>query len=230
MTANVFWHGIQRDFRANGTPLTIVKSTIKTRTFRSGRKWAFLFFQDNNHVLARIVAAGCKISIFVGITDGCFEGGNYQCVHEEPFISDLLKAAAEPFSYFTDHSSLLVDMEETNRRQHTFYRSRVLHSSGWEFQLQCVLVVPRSPLPRSQYFEQTRIEQEDVEILFPSQRLRLPAHSIEIGSEISEGRELCKLRDFRVRHQVGILAHYYVMRSEPQVAPSDTQNGKAARR
>jgi hypothetical protein len=211
-----FWHSAQQGFRDNRLPLTIVKSTVRTRVFRSSSKWGFLFFQDNNDVLSRIVSAGCKISTFVGINDGCCEGGNYQCVHEEPFISSMLEASAEPLSYFTDHSRLLVDMNETYRRHHTFFRSHVLHRSGWEFQLRSVMVVPSRSVSRSGRFHENRIQREHVEILFPAERTRIPVHSIDIGSESSEGFELSKLTDFRVCHQEGIIAHYHVVRSQPQ--------------
>lgn len=211
-----FWHLIERDFRANAAELTTVKSTIRTRVFKSGSKWGFLFFQDNNDALDRIVSVGCKISIFVGINDGCCEGGNYQCVHEEPFIGKVLAISAELLTYFTDHSSTLVDLHETYRRGHRFFRTRVFHGSGWDFQLQCLLVVPRPFVGRSHSSCGNRISRADVEVLFPLQRLRIPVHEVEIGGVSSEGSELCKLIDFRLRHHVGIIAQYQVYKMQPQ--------------
>lgn len=52
-----FWQGIAEYFRRHGEPLQLVKATVRTRVSRCGEKWAFLFFQDNNEVLARIQAS-----------------------------------------------------------------------------------------------------------------------------------------------------------------------------
>lgn len=135
-----FWEGIEADFRRHGQPLQLVKATVRTRVFRCGEKWGFLFFQDNNEVLARIQAAKWRISYFVGICDGCREGGNYECVHASPFLGKLLAAAAMPLMYFADHSELLSYWR--HQVGHLFFHRQVVHQQRWTFALQDVLVRP----------------------------------------------------------------------------------------
>lgn len=46
------------EFSRNEVPLTLYKATPSVRVARSGGKWVFLFFLDNNAVLERIAGAG----------------------------------------------------------------------------------------------------------------------------------------------------------------------------
>ena len=75
--------------------------------FESKGKQGMLFREDNNQTLQRLAGAGLVVHHFVGICDGCREGGNQECVHERPFLSRLLPLCANGARYFTDHSSPL---------------------------------------------------------------------------------------------------------------------------
>ena len=67
-------------------------------------QWGILFFEDNNIVLDRIRRYGGQINYFIGIKDGCGEGGNYQCVNEPPFLNKVLDCMADVgMTYITDH-------------------------------------------------------------------------------------------------------------------------------
>ena len=217
-----FWRQIQDEFHERKVPLALVESTERTRVFRSGQKHAFLFFQDNNDALDRIKRAGWKVSTFVGIRDGCCEGGNHECVHAEPFLSRLLNAIAEPTSYFADHSELLEDHGETIRRQHTFFRTCMLHSSGWEFRLRCVLVIPASVSCDSHQagFLTDDIARREVEAFYPSRGQDAPSFAIRPGTPEASACELLKLAEFRTYHNEGIIAHYDVHMPQ-QDAPAD---------
>ena len=135
-----FWDNFQRGFARRGLFPVLEISTVKTRVFRFGRKRGFLFFQDNNEVLARIAAAGWKINSYVGICDGCCEGGNYECVHDDPFLSKLLDTAAEEgMDYITDHSRLLCGNDSMHQSNVEDFRRTVGLPSGWDFALQSIL-------------------------------------------------------------------------------------------
>jgi hypothetical protein len=109
-----FWYKIKAD-GPMGRSLILVASTVRTRVFRVGEKLGFLFFQDNNEVLARIRRTMRVVRCFVGINDGCREGGNYECVHSRPFLHSLLSASAEDLVYITDHSEYLGQERRTRR-------------------------------------------------------------------------------------------------------------------
>ena len=152
----LFWLEVQKDFRANGLDPRLYKATTSTRVFQCSGKWAFVFFQDNNDVLRRIVRAGHQLGLFVGIRDGCSEGGNYECVHNNPFLSRVLEASADEFSYFSDHSSVLQD---DRRRGHTSFRPTYSNDSGWVFSLLAVLVIRTGHSPPLQI--------DDLEVFCP---------------------------------------------------------------
>jgi hypothetical protein len=194
-----FWAQICRDFRRNDIPMVLVKATARTRLFRSGDKWGFLFFHDNNEALARIAASGWKIDLLVGINDGCSEGGNYECVHEDPFLGKLLLTAANPMTYFTDHSARLVDPEKSRLREHTFFLPRMTHSSGAEFLLQR-LIVKTNAVGRTG--RQLRIHH-------PAQHQHAAAPSPAVLTDTGADAELLKLSAFR-RKGTGVIAAYQV--------------------
>lgn len=98
------WSRIQADFRRHGRPLELVARGPDFVQFRSAGKTGLLFWEDNNLVLDRLQRAGLKVHHFVGICDGCCEGGNYECVHDLPFVTRLLRVAADGMRYSTDHS------------------------------------------------------------------------------------------------------------------------------
>lgn len=107
-------------------PLTLTYSTVRTRVFQYGNKWGVLFFQDNNEVLQRIVQSGYRLSAFVGIRDGCAEGGNYECVNEMPFLGKVLSASMDGMDYFTDHSSILEEPEKSFQGiDHRWFRKSI---------------------------------------------------------------------------------------------------------
>jgi hypothetical protein len=131
-----FWNEIEAEGQTMGKPLTLEASTVGTRVFRVGEKLGFLFFRDNNEVLARIRRTLRVVHCFVGINDGCREGGNYECVHSRPFLYSLLSASAADLVYITDHSEYL--------GSHTRFRPRryvpVSDDEGYDFSLNSVFV------------------------------------------------------------------------------------------
>ena len=100
-----FW----QKFKSNLPPnIVLVGSTNLARVFRLDDKWGFLFFQDNNEALLRIMKSFNKISAFIGICDGCAEGGNYECVNDANFFKKVLFLMnPKGMTYLTDHSGLL---------------------------------------------------------------------------------------------------------------------------
>lgn len=100
------------ELRAAAPRLRRQRSTVRTRVCRYGRKWVFLFFQDNNEVFKRIVDAGLSISCFVGVNDGCAEGGNYECVNKPPWLKKVFAAMKkEGGLYVTDHAFFYFNRE-----------------------------------------------------------------------------------------------------------------------
>ncbi len=136
-----FWDEIEAESKTVGKPLTLVASTVRTRVFSIREKLGFLFFQDNNEVLARIRAAMRAIDCFIGINDGCCEGGNYECVHSRPFLHKLLSASAEKLVYITDHSEYM-GCHTSFRQRFSVYAS---DDDGYDFTLNSVLVKHENP-------------------------------------------------------------------------------------
>jgi hypothetical protein len=100
-----FWQGFRRSIRNR---VSLIASTVRTRVFQVGNKIGFLFFQDNNEVLERIKNSGNRISCFVGICDGCSEGGNYECVNNFEFLDKVISLInPSGMIYLTDHSEFL---------------------------------------------------------------------------------------------------------------------------
>lgn len=98
------WSTIRADFARHRRPLELVARGRDFVLFRSGRKTGILLWEDNNLVLDRLHQAGLQVHHFVGICDGCCEGGNYECVHDRPFVRRLIRVAANDMRYSTDHS------------------------------------------------------------------------------------------------------------------------------
>jgi len=98
------WAKVRDDFAHHHRPLELVARGPGFVQFRSGRKTGLLLWEDNNQVLDRLHQAGLQVHHFVGICDGCCEGGNYECVHERPFVRQLMRVAADGMRYSTDHS------------------------------------------------------------------------------------------------------------------------------
>jgi hypothetical protein len=201
-----FWGRMVEEFSRHGVPLKLYKATRSVRVARSGEKWIFLFFLDNNTVLERIGAAGWKIAQFVGFNDGCCEGGNYECVHNAPFLDKLLALMEDGADYFTDHSdTLTLPHPPGSARSHAMYKSHLVHSSGRHLYLSRILIV--------RHDEQSTIGQSIVlrpEVFEPAvgNNANRPSAWREIGE--ASALELQKLSPFRTLHRFGIIAHYHV--------------------
>lgn len=181
-----FWRDFKQGFASSGMRPILEFATVRTRFFRLHDKFLFLFFQDNNQALARIHHAGWQISTFVGICDGCAEGGNYECVHDDPFLSKILATAANGMEYITDHSELLA----TGHAWNPNFRHHVTHPSGWEFTLHSLL------------FEDEQDPQDPYKILRFPEHQRLPAASSDLS--------VARLLPMRRRYGCRMVANYCV--------------------
>ncbi len=101
------WQDILQDFQRRRRDVVLIERSDHHVFFTSGGKAAYLFHEDNNLTLERIKKDYGRVHHFVGICDGCCEGGNYECVHNRPFLSRLLQIAAPNMKYSTDHSEPL---------------------------------------------------------------------------------------------------------------------------
>lgn len=86
----------------------VIASTPDCRVARRGDRWLFLYAEDNGVVLDRLRGADAPITRFVGINDGCREGGNHECVNDRTW----LRAVFDRFPrgrgrYVTDHSPVV---------------------------------------------------------------------------------------------------------------------------
>ncbi len=68
----------------------------------SGDKVIMLPF-DNNKALRILKDYGIKIQCFIGIQDGCIQGGNYECVNNNSFFGRLSPVLDEKVLYLTNH-------------------------------------------------------------------------------------------------------------------------------
>jgi hypothetical protein len=195
-----FWHDVQQDFRGRGLNLQLYKATTSARVFQCAGKWAFLFFQDNNDALKRIVRAGHRVRQFVGIRDGCAEGGNDECIHEDPFLTKLLEASGDGLLYVTNHSSVLAERERSARLGHTSFRCTYRHDSRWVFSLLALLVTRTDRACPSQV--------SDLDVFCPRTRRRYGV----ITDTPSDAASLWKLAPFRISHGEGVIAQYEVRR------------------
>jgi hypothetical protein len=181
-----FWHDFKQGFSCHKVQMIQDSDTIGTRFFRFGDKYGILFFQDNNQTLELIHNAGRKITKFVGICDGCNEGGNYECIHDEPFLSKVLTNAADGMEYITDHSRFLSDYHGGK----TKFSLHAQHHSGWEFTLESLL------------FRDLQDSQDPYKILRFPDRQRIPT----VLSNIS----LARLLPMRENYGSAMLAQYRI--------------------
>jgi len=98
------WDQIEADFVRHRQAVELLDYGWDFIRFRSGDKTGLLLWEDNNDTLDRLQGHGCQVHHFVGICDGCCEGGNRECVHERPFVRRLMRVAADGMRYITDHS------------------------------------------------------------------------------------------------------------------------------
>lgn len=187
--------------------------------FRLGEKWGFFARMDNRMVLDGLRALELKISHFVGMNDGCCEGGNDACVHEEPFLSGMLAVARSPLTYITDHS-LLLKRQPWSRYGYGAdaafslqnYRDQRDYQS-WRFALQNLLVIPRlscDPEASPRNRREMTIDPDDIELLSKVHGQRRPARQIRPGTWGPEAHDLASLWSYRYTH--GRMAQYRVTR------------------
>lgn len=67
---------------------------------------------DNNKTVRILKEQGVKIQCFVGIIDGCGEGGNYECINTNSFFGRLSPILDDKIYYITDHFGGYSKMEE----------------------------------------------------------------------------------------------------------------------
>ena len=213
-----FWGRIVREFASHGVPLTLYKATKSVRVAESRGKWLFLFFLDNNKTLERIAETGWQISQFVGLNDGCREGGNYECVHDEPFLGRLLAGMRDGADYFTDHSDVLTTPNSPrSTRSHALYKSHFLHESGRLLLLSRILII--RGLTRKKAEDNNRSEPE---VFQPPVCREAPSPAAWRSIEESAALELLKMIPFRTLQHTGIIAHYQVA-----AAVAETTAGRA---
>jgi hypothetical protein len=73
--------------------------------FQYGSKWGYFLRIDNNEVIQLIQKMCGHLDIFIGVRDGCEEGGNYECVNKMPFLSKVVCLAPPTgLDLYLDHS------------------------------------------------------------------------------------------------------------------------------
>jgi hypothetical protein len=203
-----FWTQWKAGLKNHGYEVDEVFSTVRTRVFKIEEKWGFLFFQDNNQVLERIRSSGLKIDSFVGICDGCAEGGNYECVHSDPFLGKLLEASSERLDYFTDHSSFLqIPRKPWEFHGRLFFKETARHPSGWNFTLNSLLVrVGQTGTP-----ETSEIDRKLALLSFPEKNRTFLDELTALG-EFHQKHPLAHFSPYRQIYDSGILAHYEALK------------------
>ncbi|MBT9498269.1 MAG: hypothetical protein IV103_13675 [Zoogloea sp.] len=205
------WKRIQAKFIKQKKSIEKIDEAPGYVCFRSQGKTVWIFREDNRLALQRLADQGLKIHHFVGICDGCMEGGNYECVHERPFMSHVLSLAAEGMRYTTDHSRPLQKSwyyGMTNRK----FMSSVLWCDFPEAD-------SRSGL----------CGVESHEIVPPNTRFDLQGVLVKTDGELSvlpKGEfptELARLKAFRTIYDRGILAEYRVEVPAVDDEPSGTR-------
>ena len=201
-----FWAGIVEDFASRGLELSLLYATKTARVARAAEKWIFLFFEDNNRALARIGEAGWKIAQFFSDNDGCLEGGNYECVNEDPFMRKWLGLMENGADYFTTHApSLQRPVLWHSPRTHPSFKAHFLHRSGRHFFLTRLLIRRRPTDPL--FKPEAPSALEIFEPLVPDDTPR-PENWRKIGD--AAGAELAALRPFRTLRDRGMIAHYHL--------------------
>jgi hypothetical protein len=115
---------------ANFPELTLVRSFPEADVYLFEKKLIFMFYADNNRVFALLQKLNLKLSAFVGICDGCSEGGNYECVNSEPWLSKVFAHFLFPHPkrscyYITDHMEVEADVQSiANRHNYQIHEHR----------------------------------------------------------------------------------------------------------
>jgi len=198
---NCRWQDFQACFERHGHAVTLLADTDQYLHFRAGGRPFWVFREDNRQTLGRIADARLKIHHFVGIRDGCMEGGNHECVNERPFLTQLLPLAADGMQYTTDHMPPL---------QLSWERRRKFRSGCWrDF---CLAEPSRSSphsltndcfIPDDMRFDLQGVLVKDGDRLY---ELRAGMHPTALDA----------MRPFRASNGIGILAEYRLHRPHPE--------------
>lgn len=208
-------------FDGEGSPFSWVQRSEDLGSFRLGEKRGFFFRMDNRAVFDIFRAADLTLTHFVGLNDGCCEGGNDACVHDEPFLGRMLSRAASPLCYITDHS-LLLKRKPWSRYGYgddapfslLNFRDQLKYGS-WRFTLKNLLVIPclssdHGAIPRNRRV--MKFQPDDIEILNKALGQRRPARQISPNIWGPEAHDLASLWSLRYTH--GRMAQYTVICKE----------------
>lgn len=76
--------------------------------FETQGKRGYYIFLENNVALEVIRKLTTKLDYFVGVRDGCEEGGNFECTNVPPFLEKIINfCSPEGMSIILDHSDFL---------------------------------------------------------------------------------------------------------------------------
>lgn len=90
--------------RAERSGHRVVHETDAGAVFRTAAGRVTVYVQaENAHALELLRVLGVQVSTFVGVDDGCSEGGNYECTNDVWFLRDVLSVATFPLRYYTNH-------------------------------------------------------------------------------------------------------------------------------
>ena len=187
----------QKYKRDSRSQLTLLHSSDKHLCFQIAHetrplKTCWIFFERNRDTVRRLQVADMHLDYFLGINDGCREGGNSECVHDAPFISLVLPLMKHNARYITDHGNDL-QASTSSHYDYTYhsvrrkYRDYVYWSEcqGIKLALNAVLVYASDDDHNSLYVLPFGMAQES---------------------------ELMLLRAFRTREGRDILAEFRVLR------------------
>lgn len=213
--AAVSWRRIQADFKKQGLPLELLHQSAGHLCFRSQGKTAWIFIEDNNLTLERLHRARLRIYHFVGICDGCCEGGNHECVHERPFLSRMLPLAAPGMAYTTDHSRPLDRFQRGwgNITDHAKFANQLRwpdfpEPPSWQ--------QGAGPEPHARVRASTRFELQGV-LVAPhhGRHARLTPADLVVLPKGNFPTQLECLIPFRTQQGRGVLAEYRVLGTDP---------------
>lgn len=204
------WELIESDFYRHKKIPTLIAQGEKYLFFEYGGKYAISYTENNNTTLKRLKQFDIRINHFVGICDGCCEGGNHECVHERPFLSRLLMVADQEMRYTTDHSRPL-ERPQYSRWSTTPLRKKFLSHVRWSefpeppFQSGAGPDLYEQVVDNPQFFLRGVLVAPDHD---HHQKLR--ARDLKVVLYHADATELEKLAPFRTIGHRGILAEYFV--------------------
>lgn len=194
------WSKIETDFQRHRRLVELLHEGADHLLFRSHGKLALYLYEDNNLTLKRLHAAGLQVHHFVGICDGCREGGNYECVHDLGYLRQLTQLAAPEMRYTTDHSDLLQRQSSFNSKKKFLSYARLS-----DFIAQASPCDPRWTLPDAGVQKDAEFELSGL-LIRPDRAPDRP----EVLRMNDESNQLDELRAFRTLAHRGILAEYLV--------------------